>query len=392
MNVVFLSPSLSRNAGGIFEIERNLARALQRTTSTQPTVMGLKDEHVETDRSKWAPLSPTTFDVVGPRAFGYAPNLLNALHETNADLVHLHALWMYTSLVTLRWSQDAGRPHVVTINGMLDDWALSNGRWKKRIAEWLYERKNLETAACIQVNTEKEHTALRNFGISAPACVIPNGVSLPDLSSVSLPPWYGDISEDQRVLLFLGRIHPKKGLREMVDGWEKWSRSDSSSARWTLAIVGWDDGGHEDALRRHIHDAGLETSIRILGPCFGEEKKAAFAHANAFVLPSHSEGLPMAVLEAWSYRLPVLKTPACNLSGGFDAGAAIKIEPESSSIAQGLNQIASLTAEERAEMGHRGRALVEDRFTWESVAQKMHHVYQWIDDRRAQPHCVYLSS
>jgi len=275
---------------------------------------------------------------------------------------------------------------------MLDSWALNNGRWKKRIAGWLYERKNLETAACIQVNTEKEHTALRDFGISAPACVIPNGVSLPDLSSISSPPWDGDIPGDQHVLLFLGRIHPKKGLREMVDAWEMWSRSGSSPAQWTLVIVGWDDGGHEDALQRHIHDAGLEDSIRILGPRFGEQKKAAFAHADAFVLPSHSEGLPMAVLEAWSYRLPVIKTPACNLPEGFEAGAAIKIEPESSSIAHGLDQMASLTDKERTEMGRRGRALVEDRFTWKSVAQKMHHVYQWTDDRRTQPDCVYLPS
>jgi poly(glycerol-phosphate) alpha-glucosyltransferase len=121
---------------------------------------------------------------------------------------------------------------------------------------------------------------------------------------------------------------------------------------------------------------------------FGDDKKAAFACADGFILPSHSEGLPMAVLEAWSYGVPVLMTPGCNLDIGFERGAARRIEPQSSSIAQGLDRFFGASPNERQSLGRRGRALVEDRFTWTQVAKQMYDVYQWMRGESAPPDSV----
>ena len=158
------------------------------------------------------------------------------------------------------------------------------------------------------------------------------------------------------------------------------------------AIIGWDDGGHEEALHQHARRLGLlGESVHFLGPRFDDEKAAAFSQADAFILPSHSEGLPMAVLEAWSYGLPVLKTLACNLPEGFTTDAAMRIEPNVDAIAAGIKRLIAMPERERVGMGQRGRTLVEERFTWPRVAEQMHAVYRWALGEREQPDCVRLN-
>lgn len=388
MNVTFLTPSISRALGGIYEIERNLAQALVESTPVSVRVVGLEDEFAEEDRPAWSPIRPEVLPVQGPAAFGYSRSLVETLIDGGPDLVHLHALWMYTSVATLQWKRRTGQPHIITTHGMLDPWALNHSRWKKRIAGWLYENENLREADCVQVNSEAERRAVREYGIDTPVCIIPNGVSLPEDDRDSSPPWTEQIPEDRRVLLFLGRIHPKKGLSELISAWERLVRDGSAQAsEWSLAIVGWDDGGHEARLKRQIEEAGLKN-VHLLGPMFGADKEAAFHHADAFILPSHSEGLPMAVLEAWSYRLPVLMTSACNLPVGFEEGAAVEMRPAPASIADGVHTLFEQSEAERRNMGRQGRALVERQFTWEQVARQMTEVYRWVMGKGKPPSTV----
>jgi glycosyltransferase involved in cell wall biosynthesis len=157
-----------------------------------------------------------------------------------------------------------------------------------------------------------------------------------------------------------------------------------------LAIAGWDQGGHATLLRRRIDALGAAGTIRLVGPQFGEQKAASFGFADAFVLPSRSEGLPVAVLEAWSHGLPVLMTEACNLAEGFAAGAALPIGPDRAAIAAGLRRLFALSDAQRLAMGARGRALVRERFTWASVAAQTAAVYQWVLGGGSPPSCVLL--
>ena len=384
MNVSFLSASVSRSAGGIYESERSLALALHQSTQADVEVFGLEDEHTQQDLPEWSPLSPNTFEVWGPSAFGYAPGLIRALVESNTDVLHQHVLWMYPSVAALRWARKTGKPHIVTIHGMLDTWARRNAGWKKRLAGWLYEYMNLDAAACLQVNTASEREAVRDFGIDTPVCVVPNGVNVPSSEPASAPPWSERIPEENNVLLFLGRLHPKKGVMELLRGWDQ-----VQPEGWSLAVVGWADGDYEKELEGYLHSAGVDNA-HLLGPMFGEEKEAALHHADAFILPSYSEGLPMAVLEAWSYQLPVLMTPACNLEEGFKQGAALKILPEVVSIADGLDHLFSLSHGDRKTIGWRGRRLIEGRFTWPRIAEQMYDVYRWVYGRGDMPDVINL--
>jgi poly(glycerol-phosphate) alpha-glucosyltransferase len=271
---------------------------------------------------------------------------------------------------------------------MLEPWALRNSGWKKRLALLLYERKCLDRAACIQVNSEAELRSVRAFGLKNPVCVIPNGIDLPELNGTQ-----GVGREAQvvgrKTLLYLGRIHPKKGLVNLLKAWRMaLGASGTVGDGWVLAIAGWDQGGHEKELRILSAECGIEKSVAFLGPQFGEDKAKCYRDCDAVVLPSFSEGLPMAVLEAWSYGKPVLMTPECNLPEGFAAGAALRIESNPQSIARELQELFSAPRALRLTLGRNGRALVASRFTWQKVAREMSAVYEWVLGDTARPGCV----
>jgi poly(glycerol-phosphate) alpha-glucosyltransferase len=253
---------------------------------------------------------------------------------------------------------------------MLDAWALRNSQWRKRAAAWLYEGRHLQGAACLHALNTAEAQAIRAFGLRSPICIIRNGVDLPVDVPLRRP-------QRPRTLLYLGRLHPKKGLANLIEAWSL-VRQDADESDWCLLIAGWDQNGHRSQLETLCRKLQLGNRARFAGPQFGADKNGCFNTASAFVLPSLSEGLPMAVLEAWAWRLPVLMTPQCNLSEGFTAGAAFSMEPKPESIESCLRRLFALSDSERSAMGEQGRALVERRFAWPSIASQMAAVYDWV--------------
>jgi glycosyltransferase involved in cell wall biosynthesis len=157
---------------------------------------------------------------------------------------------------------------------------------------------------------------------------------------------------------------------------------------WQLVIAGWEQGGHQAELENQAREMAVADSVHFVGPQFDLAKAASFQRADAFVLPSFSEGLPMAVLEAWSYARPVLMTPQCNLPEGFAAGAAMRIEPQVASVVSGLGALFRMPDHERIAMGQRGRDLVARQFTWSRIGAEMANVYRWVLGQGPQPDCV----
>jgi glycosyltransferase involved in cell wall biosynthesis len=395
MKVAVLIDSVSRNSGGLYDAVRRLAHSIH-DLGEDVRVLAVEDARTAMDTAGWAPAHVEVVPAHGPRRFGYGPQLPRALATFDPDVVMPQGLWMYTSLVSLGWARSTRRPYVIHPHGMLDPWAVRNSGWKKKIAARLFERLHLEGAACIRSLNHAEAKAIRTFGLPNPIAVIPNGVDLPVLDessgqsgSAGGEPGFETRrrTSERKVLFFLGRIHPKKGLAELIEGWR---RSRARYHGWTLEIAGWNDGGNEAVLRNRIAKLNLDDSVTWLGPLFGDAKDTALRRASAFILPSLSEGLPMTVLEAWAYGLPVLKTSQCNLPEGFTAGAAIRIEPKPESIAGGLDRMAALADGELSKMGRLGRRLVAERFTWPQVAADMKAVYDWVLGNRPKPECVVV--
>src|SRR5580658_4163801 len=386
MKIGVLTASVSRQAGGVVASVRELCRSISAYGSV--SIFSGLDKHSEEDKQRWNPLSVITLPVSGPKSFGYMAGLTDALERSHLDLLHVHGLWMYPSVEGHRWAKAHRKPYVISPHGMLDSWALRNAQWKKRLASVLYEDANLKGAACLHALCDAELKAIRAYGLSNPVCVIPNGIDLPESQT-------GTKSEAQplsrangRALLYLGRIHPKKGLTNLLHAWKMAAQGFGVPGPWVLVIAGWDQGGHETELKLLAARLGISSSVLFVGPQFDEAKRASYAHADAFVLPSFSEGLPMVVLEAWAHRLPVLMTHQCNLPEGFASRAAVQIKPEVGSIAAGLKTLFALPDHERLAMGARGQQLVEERFRWPHIAKQMLMVYRWVLGQGPKPGCV----
>lgn len=370
MKALSISTSVSRQAGGVFDSNYRIHRELARLPQTEVVIVGVRDRFSDQDAKMWAPVEVRTFPGLGLVNFGYAIGMRSFLEESGADVIHSHGIWQYLSIAVRGWHERTRKPYIVSPHGMLDQWAINRSSWKKKVVwEW-YERVHLENAACIRCLCESEAESVRRLGIQTPICVIPNGTEPLDPQVAAGPspfPW-----KDRRVLLYLGRIHAKKGLTDLIAAWKS---LDHSRNEWALAIVGWGEAQDETNLRELI--AGAEN-IAFLGAKFDREKLDCFQHASGFILPSLSEGLPMAVLEAWANSLPVLMTEACHLPEGFLGRAAVRLEPGPSGIMKGLQEFFLLSDGDRKEMGLRGRALVESKFTTRGVAVAFREVYAWM--------------
>jgi len=274
---------------------------------------------------------------------------------------------------------------------MLDEWALRQSRWKKRLSSALYEKRHLRGAACLHALTDEEAGAIRRFGIDAPICVVPNGVTLRS-SETGLPvPWNGLLDEEWNIVLSLGRLHWKKGLTNLIEGFYLAQQRTSHAKNWAVVIVGPDENGYRDVLQKQIEAMDLGKRVVIVAPQYGPLAEACFERAKAFILPSYSEGLPMVILEAWAHRLPVLMTRECNLPVGFNRGAAIEVLPTAESVAEGLMNLFSTTDADRTQMGTRGRTLIEERFTWEQVTKSFTEIYSWVSNGGSPPSSVVMN-
>jgi glycosyltransferase involved in cell wall biosynthesis len=369
MKVGFLVSSISRNAGGLFQSVRGLAKAVA-STKTNVRVLGISDEQSGLDAREWRPLSLETFRPQ-LRAWGYANQLVPAMLAADLDILSVHGLWKYCSVASRRWHHQTKRPYIVHPEGMLEPWALRNARWRKRIAALFYENQHLREAACLRALCDAEALSFRAQGLSNPICVIPNAVDLPDLTDNKA----ASRSNHRKTLLYLGRLHRKKNVANLIQAWNHTFNSQAcKSDSWLLAIAGWDQSGYESELR-HI---ATVPSIVFLGPQFGADKSQCYRTCDAFILPSLSEGLPMTVLEAWAYAKPVLMTPECNLPEGFSADAALRVGASPEEIADGLRRIIEMSDNDRTAMGARGRDLVATKFSWPQVGEQMRAVYEWM--------------
>ncbi len=136
---------------------------------------------------------------------------------------------------------------------------MRNAKWKKRIAALLYENEHLRRAACLRALSEAEAESIRAYGLRNPICVIPNGVDLPEqpdrsgTKADSRP--FGELAKDRKILLYLGRLHPKKNLVNLIHAWKQIADAHCSiKDSWLLAIAGWDQAGYERELNKQVRE------------------------------------------------------------------------------------------------------------------------------------------
>lgn len=289
-----------------------------------------------------------------------APALLD-----EADIVHGHGFYVHLNSYLGSAAHRREVPLVYHVHGMFEPWILGRSRAKKRVAHLLFEDRNFRYASLWRALTEREAGQIRAVGITAPIVVAPNGVDLDELDA-AVPEPLQTRNSTRRRLLFLGRLHPKKGLDVLLPAL---SSIGSAFGDWDLVIAGPDEGGYETEVRTLIKTLDLETRVELIGEVRGAEKLAQLRSADALVLPSHSEGFPVTVLEAMASRLPVVVTRTSNIDGIEDRGAGIECDPTVASLERALLELSRTDDTELVAMGSRGRRWVEEEFTWSAITR-----------------------
>lgn len=310
-----------------------------------------------------------SFERRGPTRAFFAPDYAaraNLLAQNGPSVFHQHGFYAYTSAVCGFAARRHARPLVSHPQGMFDPWILRRSRLKKGVARWLYEDANFRHARLWRAVTAKEADQIRALGFTADVAVIPNGID----TGVFRP--LGDAKphgEEGRTLLFLGRLHPKKGLDLLLKAWTSLGvlRRD-----WRLVIAGPDEEGYLANLHRWIKRYELNTTVTLPGPLHGSAKLEALQSADAFVLCSHSEGLPMAVLEAMACALPVIVSDECNLPEIAAANCGWICRPNEVSLCEALRELLHANDRELRERGAAARDLAQRRFERGVVAAALH--------------------
>jgi glycosyltransferase involved in cell wall biosynthesis len=275
----------------------------------------------------------------------------------------------------------ARKPFIVAPRGMLAPAALAFSQFKKRVVWALLQGEVVRHAACIHATSEQEYDEIRAFGLNNPVAIVPNGIDLPEVRTGSPSGTAVD-----RVVLSLGRIHPKKGLDRLV---RAWARLEAAHPDWRLRIVGPDELGHAGELAV----LGAELKVRrvsIEKSVTGDAKIAAYQQADLFVLPTLNENFAITVAEALAMGTPVIATKGAPWRALQSEGCGWWIDHDVESLAAALANAMVMTREALQAMGAKGRAWMKRDFSWDHVADDMLNVYRWLSSGGEAPSTVRL--
>jgi len=317
-----------------------------------------------------------------------------------ADVVHNHGVWLAANYYARRAAVKMGKPLVISPRGMLEGWSLGRSIVRKTVAWHLFERKNLESAALFHATSEPEAEAIATAHQikikmkikKTRILVATNGVDVPERipSGEVLEKRFPNLKGKKRVV-FMSRIHPKKGLLELAKAWMEIRQG---YAGWDLIIVGpEDDTGYAEKVRAELRGEGVWS-----GELAGEEKWSALGNAEFVVLPSYSENFGIVVAEALAGGRPVLTTTGTPWGAaakppikmkikikGNNGGESMNLEERQcgvicgvTDLKRGLEKMMSFSDKERDEMGKRGREWMKSDFSWEAGAGRLVAAYKEI--------------
>ena len=382
--------SLQKSAGGPTRTVTALCRELGRLGALVDLVARNGASSADADLllppAEWV----TTTLVPNPRmpvfgalvATGFRANARERCTRQRLQLIHDHGLWLPSNHASVSLARELGLPLVISPRGMLEPWALGWRATKKRLALALYQRRDLESAALLVATSEQEAENLRRFGLRQPIAVIPNGVDLvggkwPCATEAATP-------RAVRHALFLGRVHPVKGLENLLGAWAK-----VQPEGWILQLAGPDEGGHLGDVLALAERLGISDQVQYLGEFDDRAKWDVYRGADLFVLPSFTENFGVAVAEALSQGLPVITTTGTPWEDLRTFGCGWWVAPNGAGLQDALKKAFSLPPDRLVEMGVRGRDYVQ-RYDWSVIAGQMLDAYRWVLGQESLPDCIRL--
>ncbi len=358
MRVLHYIPSIDRASGGVGFYMQLLAKELGL----------LVDLHVATVKSdNELELENSTIHYISSKVFGTAKaEWCRLLDELKPDVVHVNCCWMPMCAFTQRWAQELGYKVVLTPHGMLEPWIMQRNYWTKKLpALLLYQRRAVVKAECVHATAESERVNLLKLGYNRNISIVPNGV---DVESIEMKSSWSKT----RKILFLSRVHVKKGIEFLI---EAAVQLRSELEGYEFIIAGEGETEYIDRLRQSAATQGVGHMFNFCGGVYGEKKWELFREADIFVLPTYSENFGIVVAEALASGTPVITTTGTPWSELNEHKCGWCVDCTQALITSTLQQAISVTPMQLAEMGRRGRALIENGYSTGFVAREMWRVY-----------------
>lgn len=309
--------------------------------------------------------------------------LKRMIRQRCPNLIHSHGLWTPVN----HWASATARRHdiplIIQPRGMLEPWALNHKAWKKKLALALFQSHDLKKASMFFATSSMEYENIRSLGFRQPVAIIPNGVLGGQVCELDTKPNLSKWRDGERVVLFLSRVHPKKGLFNLLKAW-----AIVKPHGWRLQIAGPNEDGHLAEVLSLARELGIDLMVDYLGSVDGKAKSQTYLKANLFVLPTFSENFGLVVAEALAHGLPVITTHGAPWSDLETYGCGWWIDISVDALVICLREAMALSDEERQEMGERGRDYVR-RYNWDDIAQQTIDVYRWILRKQPQPDFVH---
>jgi glycosyltransferase involved in cell wall biosynthesis len=381
INVVLLSTGLTPDIGGPFESVSGLARGLADHAGSKIVVLGCVSPSVDwkSHLARWgnALLSVHQGSLLG-RLMRARRSLLGRLTEESIDIVHASGLWDETTILARDVVARSRTPLVWSVRGMLEPWSLSQRRMRKRAAWASVQRATLNSAAIIHATADSEALSCRRAGLNQPIAVIPNGIDVQPLAMTTenRPP------SRVRRCGYLGRLHPKKGLPNLIDAWRR-----CETSGWELVITGPDSDGHAAMLKSLVRHHEL-ANVHVTEPVYGGDRTRFLEQCDLFVCPSFSENFGNAIAEAMERGVPVITTTGTPWSVLAREQIGWWVAPEPIAIGNALADALQVAPEQLRRMGTRCREHVVTAYSWPVVVRQMRAVYEWLLGG-VRPDCLY---
>ena len=314
---------------------------------------------------------------------GVSPAMKRGLIKAakSADIMHTHSLWMMPNIYPLTAVNKSDKCKLlVSPRGTLSNWAMSQSKFRKRLMWQVGQKGVLHQADCIHATAMEELEDVRRLQIATDVAVIPNGIDLPVASSASQ-----ELSSDRRQLLFLSRIHPKKGIDGLLN---VWARLEKSFPEWELIIAGPIDGDYPRQMQQKVIDMGL-ARVSFPGELTGKVKSNVFMQADCFALPTHSENFGMVVAEALAHETPVVVTKGAPWRGVEENDCGWWIDIGEPALEDALTHMMALPKDKLKRMGANGRAWMRKDYSWSKIAENMMDTYRWLKGEGECPQVVH---
>jgi glycosyltransferase involved in cell wall biosynthesis len=297
--------------------------------------------------------------------------------KDHIDIVHFHMIWFYDKNIIAKALNSAGLPFIITTHGTYSKDHAYTG--KRRIARSVYEIDYLERAVEIHLLTREEGSGLQKYGYNGASFVVPNGVALEEVPESRSNHFYSNKPyRDKTKAIWVGVLREDKNLRALI--YAVSMLPPKIIGQLVVVIVGPDYHGNKAMYEGLANSLGVRENFDFLGPLYAQDKFDAIESADFYVMPSFSEGMSLAVLDALICAKPSVMTMGCGLNYYLDYDFFIPCEPYAQDIARGIESLFERRSDWQ-DMGDRAHALCFERFNWTAIAGELSHHYERIAEQ-----------